>query len=248
MTNGGVLAALISVTVVVASSASAASITSTLSKENKTIVLLNGEIAEGDADRLKAIIKSANDFGRPISGMRLNSPGGSLLEGTKLAELINYAKIATVVANGTKCASACFLAFAAGSQKFVSYTASIGVHGASDKFGQELGDATVSMARIVKELGVPNGIIGKMVVTRPDEIVWLTPDDLRSMGATMTGRPAQVGPEQSATVQSPMQLAPSTKAVAPQAPRLKEWSEVSGKSIRTFTTAKQRPTSCRPCM
>jgi len=31
------------------------------------------------------------------------------------------------------------------------------------------------MARIVKELGVPEGIVGKMVVTRPDDMVWLGP-------------------------------------------------------------------------
>jgi hypothetical protein len=34
------------------------------------------------------------------------------------------------------------------------------------------------MARIVKELGVPPSIIGKMVVTPPSDMVWLNPDDL----------------------------------------------------------------------
>jgi hypothetical protein len=47
------------------------------------------------------------------------------------------------------------------------------------------------MARVVKELGVPASIIGKMVVTPPDEMVWLTPTDLRSMGTVMTGNFAQ---------------------------------------------------------
>jgi|SRR6516164_5748972 len=96
--------------------------------------------------------------------MRFNSLGGSLIEAAKLASIIRYAKVATVVANGAKCASACFIAFAAGTEKFVSYTASVGVHGASDNVGRESGDATVSMARIVRDLGVPEGIIGKMVV------------------------------------------------------------------------------------
>jgi hypothetical protein len=107
------------------------------------------------------------------------------------------------VQNGARCASACFVAFAAGSQKFASYTANIGVHGAADADGQEAGDATVSMARIVKELGVSEGIIGKMVITPPGEVVWLGPDDLRSMGVTMTGKPAQTPPDQVAVPQLP---------------------------------------------
>ncbi len=209
----------------VACPASAATFTTTVSKENKTIVMLTGEIVEGDAEKLKTIIQSANEAGRLVSGIRLNSFGGNLLEGVKLANIIRYGKISTVVANGAKCASACFVAFAAGSQKFVSYTASVGVHGASDRGGRESGDATVSMARIVKELGVPEGIIGKMVVTRPDDIVWLDPDDLRSMGTSMTGKPAQVASDQSVASQPPMQLAPSAKAVVPQ-PGPKTWSDV----------------------
>jgi hypothetical protein len=199
------------------SSASAATITAATSKENKTTVSLTGEIVEGDADKLKEIIRSANEAVRLVSGMRFDSPGGNLLEGVKLAGIIRSAKISTVVANGAKCASACFVAFAAGSQKFVSYTARIGVHGASDGLGQEAGDATLSMARIVKELGVPEGIIGKMVITRASEIAWLSPDDLRSMGVTMTGKPAQIAPDQSTVSGWPMQLpsAPAPRVIAP---------------------------------
>jgi hypothetical protein len=120
-----------------------------------------------------------------------------------------------------------------GDPKYVSYTASVGVHGASDASGRETveaGAATVSMARIVKDLGVPASIIGKMVVTPPDQIVWLGPDDLRSMGTTMTGKPAQVPPpDQSATLQPPMQLDPTAKAIAPPASESKqvpEWKDI----------------------
>jgi hypothetical protein len=224
------------------SPAAAATLTATVSKENKTIVSVIGEITTGDSDKLKEIIRSANESGRLVSGIRFNSPGGILLEGVKLADLIRYAKTATVVANGNTCASACFIAFAAGSQKFVSYTATVGVHGASDKFGQESGDATVSMARIVKELGVPEGIIGKMVVARPDEIVWLNPDDLRSMGTTMTGKPAQIPPGGTAASQPPMQLAPSSKAIAPQTSAPKTWADV----VKTAATMSSRQNNGQP--
>jgi hypothetical protein len=207
--------------------ASAASITSTVSKDGKVIVSLVGEISDGDADTLKSIIKSANDIGRVVSAIRLDSPGGNLLEGSNLAGIVRFGKIATSVIGGTKCASACFIVFAAGNPKYANYNASVGVHGASDEDGRETveaGAATVSMARIVKDLGVPAPIIGKMVVTPPDSIVWLTPDDLRSMGATMTGKPAQVPPDQEP--QTPMQLAPSTRAAIPPASTTKpEWKD-----------------------
>jgi hypothetical protein len=208
------------------SSASAANLTTTASKENKTIVILNGEMAEGDANRLRDIIKSSIGSGRPVSGMRFNSSGGSLLEGVRLAGLIQRAKIATVVASGATCAAACFIAFAAGSKKFVSATATVGVSGASDRSGQEAADENDSLARVVKALGVPDPIIEKMLATRPDEIFWLTADDLRAMGATTTGKPGQLATGQPAAAQPPVQPAPSPKAAAPQAAAPKKWNDV----------------------
>jgi seryl-tRNA(Sec) selenium transferase len=56
------------------SSVSAATITATTSKENKTVVSLSGEIVEGDAGKLKDIIRSANEAARFVSVVRFNSP------------------------------------------------------------------------------------------------------------------------------------------------------------------------------
>jgi hypothetical protein len=135
--------------------------------------------------------------------------------------------MATNVGQGATCASACFLVFAAGETKFANYTAQIGVHGASDETGQETvqsGAATVSMARIAKELGVPTAIIGRMVVTPPSEMVWLSPADLQSMGTSMVGKPSQVStgiPPAAATLPhqvapgAPTDLQPTGRASAP---------------------------------
>jgi hypothetical protein len=197
------------------SAVSAATLTSSVSKEGKVIISLAGEITEGDAETLRSLIKTANDSHRRVSAVRLNSPGGNLVEGVTIADIVRYARTSTVVPNGARCASACFIIFAAGSAKYASHSAWIGVHGASDKTGEETvasGAATVSMARVVKELGVPSAIIGKLVVTPPDEMVWLNPDELRSMGATMTGTPAQLPPAQGT---APLQLDPTAKAIVP---------------------------------
>jgi hypothetical protein len=100
---------------------------------------------------------------------------------------------------------------AAGAEKYVSCAAFVGVHGASDASGRETigsGAATVSMARTLKELGVPEAIIGKMVVTPPDAMVWLSVDDLRSMQARVIDRPLQA-PRGGAAQPPPLQLEPS---------------------------------------
>jgi hypothetical protein len=171
-------------------SASAADLTTTLSRENRTIVLLNGELAQGDASRLRDIIRASINSGRPVSGIRFNSPGGSLVEGARLAGIIQNVRIATVIPSGATCASACFIAFVAGNQKFVSATATVGVPGAADKFGQDAAGEIPPIVRVVKELGLLDAIVEKMLATREDEVAWLTQDDLRAMGATTTGRPS----------------------------------------------------------
>src|SRR5437867_8400652 len=115
----------------------AATFKSIATKDGHILISISGEIAEGDADALKAAIKAANDAGKFVSGIRLNSTGGNLLEGVRLSETVKYAKMATNVAQGATCASACFLIFAAGETKFANYSAKVGVHGASDQTGTE---------------------------------------------------------------------------------------------------------------
>jgi len=195
----------------------AANLAATVSKENRTVVVLDGEVAEGDASHLKHIIRSSIDAGHPVSGMRFNSSGGSLLESVRLAGLIQNAKIPTVVANGATCASACFIAFAAGSQKFVSANASVAIPGAADGYSRDAGGGASSIARVVREIGVPDVIIEKMLATRIDEIAWLTPDDLRAMGVKITGASGQAAPDQPVAAQSPAQRA-SRPASAPTRP------------------------------
>ncbi len=181
----------------VGTAAAAAELSIVTLKDDVTILTLGGDVAAGDTEAAEALIKTANDGDRLISAVRLDSPGGSLAEAVKLAGLIRRAKLPTMVAAGSRCASACFIVFAAGNEKFASYDAAIGVHGVSDKFGHETAqteEATIAMARFASGFGVPPRIIGQMVTTHAHEIAWLTPDDLRAMGTIMTDRPAHRPP------------------------------------------------------
>jgi hypothetical protein len=193
--------------------AEAAKLVSSGPSERTTVITLTGEIAPGDAAVLKRLIKAANDTGRPLSGVRLNSNGGELREAFVLAELVRNAKLATAVAQGDVCASACAIVFAAGVGNFAEHGARIGLHGATDASGKEdiVSEATtLRVARFLGLLHVPPGIIGKMVVTPVNEMFWLTPDDLRSMDVIMIRKPALPGPEQGA--QSLSRIEPSTRA------------------------------------
>jgi hypothetical protein len=161
-------------------------------KDDRVEISISGDIAPGDADLLKARIKAANDAGKLVTSLRLNSEGGNLLEAVRLADAVKFAKMSTNVGQSATCASACFLIFAAGEPKYANYRARIGVHGAADK-GVESRAATVSMARIAKELGVTSSIIRRMVITPPGEMVWLSLVDLQSMGTNVSHGGA--GPE-----------------------------------------------------
>jgi hypothetical protein len=209
----------------------AAEIKFSAAKDGRVSVTIVGDIMPGDAEAFSQAVKQANDAGKFVANIRLNSNGGNLLEGVKLADAVRFGKMSTNVGKQATCASACFLVFAAGATKFASYGAQIGVHGASDETGRETVSseaATVSMAKIAKELGVPSAIIGRMVVTPPSEMVWLSPDELQSMGVTMVGKPAQTAvgspspsidsgqvarlPPQQTRPSDPMDLSPSAKS------------------------------------
>ena len=215
----------------------AASITAIDSKDGKTRLTLSGEIAPGDNDVIKANIKKANDAGRTVVTLRLDSVGGNLVEGVEIAETVRQAKMATAILSGAQCASACFIIFSAGNEKYAHYSAAVGVHGASDADGRETtssGAATVSMAKIVRQFGVPNSIIGKMVVTPPSQMVWLTPDDLKSMGTSMMGKPDQLAvvPTQR-PAQLPQEISPKSQAAMPaQKPNPNEtWASLVNKAV-----------------
>ena len=158
----------------------AAEIKSIYLKDDSVEISISGSIAPGDIDTLTASIKAANDAGKLVTSLRLNSYGGNLLEAIRVADWVRSAKISTNVGQSATCASACFLIFAAGETKYASMSARIGVHRASEK-GIVSRDATTSMADVAKELDVPWSIIRRMINTPPDEIEWLSLADLRLM-------------------------------------------------------------------
>jgi hypothetical protein len=189
---GGVFAAAL--IAALASPAAAADIKLLPHPDQPVTVSLTGRIVEGDAERFLTVANLAKTEGHTVTAVALDSLGGLIAEAAKIAVSVRGAGIATEVASGATCTSACFLIFAAGEQKLADPGARIGVHSAKDLTGTETdrsATSTLTMARILRSFGVPERIIGRMVVATPDQVAWLTLDELRSMEVTMLDQPDQ---------------------------------------------------------
>jgi hypothetical protein len=166
--------------------AHAAELNSFQTQKRNTVVTLAGEIAAGDSQSLNRIIQGSDEANRSVTEIRLNSPGGSLAEAAKLAGIIRHGKIATILPPGARCASACFIVFAAGNEKFASYEADLGVHGAADKSGREAAAASILMH---KSLGGISPAMGSGLTAR----LWSMEELAQMIDATLP-MPGRRGP------------------------------------------------------
>lgn len=151
-----------------------------LENPHNLIIWASGEIKLGDDRKLHDFV-AARPAGEKLIGIVINSPGGNLFESHRLAMTIRNTGMTTGV-KGT-CASACFLLFVAGNSKMVFPGSRIGVHSASIGSIETMGSeaATTEMARTARSLGTPDAIVGKMVVTIPERMAWLSNEDLRTI-------------------------------------------------------------------
>ena len=95
------------------------------------VLKLRGDINAGD------YVKFRSFFGgqRRIVGLDLDSPGGSLYEGFRIATLTRQKQLSTFVSK--ECDSACAFIFLLGSKRYVSREAKIGVHAVGNDHGGE---------------------------------------------------------------------------------------------------------------
>jgi hypothetical protein len=151
-------------------------------------VALSGEIVQNDSDKaiaslLAALQKHKSD--KKIVGLSLNSHGGLVLEAVKIGEFVEAAKIPVIVTERSSCESACFFIFMRAPTKLIAHGARIGVHSTSLNGKEDANTSltTVAIARLAREAGVPQSVIGKMVTAEPREISYLSDNELKQMGA-----------------------------------------------------------------
>jgi hypothetical protein len=85
---------------------------------------------------------------------------------------------------GSLCASACFVAFLAGSTRMVGQDSKgVCVHGVLDSTtGKESSEATVALARSFARMGVHPQIVGRLAATPPDQNYCLNYQELELLG------------------------------------------------------------------
>ncbi|MGH8288590.1 MAG: GYF domain-containing protein [Steroidobacteraceae bacterium] len=88
-------------------------------------VEIRGPLAAGTAARLQRVLEAH----RGVRFVHLNSPGGWVTEGERLARIIHARRLGTYTATG--CYSACVLAFAAGRPRVLNPDARLGLHSTS---------------------------------------------------------------------------------------------------------------------
>jgi hypothetical protein len=118
---------------------------------------LTGRIDSKDAASFAAAVDKLTAAGKRIDVVSLNSTGGQLGEGAVIAAVIKTSRLATRVEDGALCASACFLAFAAGEPRTAHPNAYIGVHRAADNDGRDTyksREPTRAMVEFARQLGV----------------------------------------------------------------------------------------------
>lgn len=167
------------------SSAKASAITSRMTEnDGQAVIELTGEIIDGDSVKVANLIKYWNNRDVRVSGIRLNSRGGNVIEAENIATLIRNANMASVIGRHQVCYSACVLIFAYGKEKWANSSSEIGVHSVSDKGKQtlEADGITTAFVRDLKSVGAPDSVIVKTITTPPDEISYLTAEEVRLMG------------------------------------------------------------------
>lgn len=147
-------------------------------------VLLEGGIVPGDAARIE---KQLAELDPQPQGVILNSPGGSVQDALMLGRYLRKADLTTALRAGDICYSACPYLLAAGTDRTIPDDASVGVH--QHYFGEStLLPAFVAVEDIQRgqgevmiyldEMGIDPLVMRHALVTPPDEIYVLLPEEL----------------------------------------------------------------------
>jgi hypothetical protein len=145
-------------------------------------VEIRGALAAGTAARLQRVLEAHPG----VRFVHLNSPGGWVTEGERLARLIHARRLGTYTATG--CYSACVLAFAAGRPRVLNPDARLGLHSTSGAEADPL-VATVGnelYQHVLLRYGVSPALVAWSTST-PAEELWM-PDPRQLLAGHLIDR------------------------------------------------------------
>lgn len=144
------------------------------------IILVRGELASGD-DKAFANVALAHSSAVVI----LNSNGGLLLPGLEMGKAIRLKGFATVVPDGFQCASACALAWLAGTPRLLSPNGRVGFHAAyleSDGRRMPTSTGNALVGAYLNQLNLPTSAVIYITSAPPEDMRWLNLDDAQRNG------------------------------------------------------------------
>lgn len=150
--------------------------------------LMEGAIEAGDAER---IVKQLSELTPTPEELYLNSPGGSVRDALELGRYLRREGFNTTLRDGGICYSACPYLLAAGETRTVPDSASVGVH--QHYFGkstllpafvavEDIQRGQGEVMRYLDDMGIDPLVMQHALVTPPDEIYVLLPEELRRYG------------------------------------------------------------------
>ncbi|RVV99516.1 hypothetical protein EKE94_02205 [Mesobaculum littorinae] len=153
-------------------------------RDGTPVLRLRGQIAPGDAARFADVLDDMID---PAREVWLNSPGGSVSDALEIGRQIRAAGLSTHMGADDVCLSACPYMLAGGTTREADADAYIGVH--QHYFGQNaVQPAFMAVEDIQRgqgmvmdyldEMGIDLRLMRHALVTPPDEIYILVPEEL----------------------------------------------------------------------
>lgn len=147
-------------------------------------ILLSGPMEVDDDEKFERIVSNLNS-----AVVVLASPGGSLTAGITIGATIRAKGFHTLVAESTRCASACALAWLGGNKRYLTGTSKIGFHTSYEKIGNYKrislsGNELVK--RYVAALRIDDRAFSYIVSPGPDDVQWLSVRDALRIGISVT--------------------------------------------------------------
>ncbi len=162
-------------------------ISQTNAADSRCAVVLSGEITAGDADRMiRFIDENFVQKRRSLSAIYLDSGGGGVVEGGRIARIVHRLGVTVVVGDTAACRSSCVLILASAVRRVIGLHARLAVHSTSADYSLTGGipaeddsavAETLKLARLYHWYGVPDSLVVKMVTTLPSEAYTLTESD-----------------------------------------------------------------------
>lgn len=149
---------------------------------DQEMILLSGEIVEGDTERFLRAIEGVDR-----ATIVLESPGGLIHEAFSVGAEISNRGYATQVLPDTSCYSACALIWLTGQRRYMSQSSTIGVHAAyyEDEGGSLniTGAGNAEIGAFLAHIGLRREAIRYITTAKPDEdFLYLTPQIARTLG------------------------------------------------------------------